>query len=471
MRFIAAFLFLLPSTYLIAQQKPAPAPAQTPVQRALRNAYIVQQGEQLLLQDAIATALGRNYQIKGLQTQEQIARNERIPANAGFYPLITGNVSTNGSRQSVNQTFVDNIRPPQVLNGISNRTTQAGVNLNWTVFNGLANFATYERLGELVRLSQENTRASVEQTIASVVTAYYNVVQQLQQLLAFRQALDISRDRLELARANYEVGTRSKVDFLTAQVDYNADSVTLLTQEQNVQQAKIQLNTLLVRDPFTPFAIRDTIIVRPDLNVDQLRQSMLTNSPLLAAAVLNQKVADINIRLARAQRQPTVNLQTGYNFTFINNEGGFGVADARNRGLTYAVTAAVPIFNGGNIRRLEANARASALAAEYQRADQEVALQQAIAQSFAQYQNSLALLNVEQQNYKIALENIDIAYDRYRVGNSTAVEFRDVQRNAIAAQARLFNAEFNAKAAEVELLRLSSTISQQFLPAGTQAAK
>jgi outer membrane protein len=462
MRSTAFFFWLLSTTYLLAQQQPA----QTPVQRALRNASIQQQGEQLLLQDAIATALSRNYQIKGLQTQEQIARNERIPANAGFYPLVTGNVNANGNRQTIDQTFIDNIRPRQFLRDITNRNTQAGVNLNWTVFNGFANFATYERLGELVRLSQVNTRVSVEQTIADVATAYYDVVRQLQQLLALRQTLDISRDRLDLARANYEVGTRSKVDFLTAQVDYNADSVTLLTQTQNLQQAKIILNTLLVRDPLTEFAVRDTLVARTDLSLDQLRQSMLTNNPLLAAAVLNQRVADLNIRLARAQRQPTINLNTGYNGTFIDNEGGFGVATGRNRGLTYSVQASIPIFNGGNLRRLEANAKANALAAEYQRADQEVALQQAIAQQFTQYQNSLAVLNVEAQTYKIALENVDIAYDRYRVGNSTAVEFRDVQRNALAGQARLFNAEFNAKAAEIELLRLSSSISQQFLPGG-----
>jgi hypothetical protein len=41
------------------------------------------------------------------------------------------------------------------------------------------------------------------------------------------------------------------------------------------------------------------------------------------------------------------------------------------------------------------------------------------------------------------------------------VEFRDVQRNAINAQTRLIDAEFNAKAAEIELFRLSSTITQE----------
>ncbi len=461
MRLLLILFILFVSTPSFAQQKPF----QNPVQRAFKNAFIQQRGDQLRLPEAIAAALVGNYQLKGLQTQEQLARNERLPANAGFYPLITANLNTNGGNQNINQTFIDNVRPPQVLNGIANRTTQTGINLTWTVFNGLANFATYERLGELVRLSQINTRAGVEQTIADVATAYYDVVRQLQQLLSLRQALDISRDRLELAKANYEVGTRSKVDYLTAQVDYNSDSVTLLTQEQSLRAAKILVNTLLVRDPLTEFAVRDTILVNPGLSLPQIRERMAGNNPLLAVAALNRKVADIDIRLARAQRQPTVNLQTGYNFTFIDNQGGFGVATGRNRGLTYSVQAAIPLFSGGNLRRLEANARANALVAQYDLANQLVLLDQAVAQNFTQYQNSLALLNVEVQNYKIALENIDIAYDRFRVGNSTAVEFRDVQRSSVAAQARLFNAEFNAKAAEIELLRLSSYISQTYLEA------
>lgn len=459
MRSIVTILLCFLAVNVFGQNKPF----QNPVQRAMRNASVTQQGETLLLTDAITQALARSYQIKGLQTQEQVAVNERIPANAGFYPLVTANASSNGGLQNINQKFIDNIRPPQIQSGLFNRTTTAGVNLNWTLFNGFANLNTYKRLGELIRLSQINTRVSVEQTIADVATAYYDVVRQLQQLLSFRQALDISRDRLELARANYEVGTRSKVDYLTAQVDYNADSVTLLTQEQSLKSAKILLNTLLIRDPLTEFAIRDTIIAKPDLNIGLIRENMAKNNPLLATAALNRRLADLNIRLARAQRQPVVSVQTGYNYQLIDNQGGFGVATGRNHGLTYSVAAAIPLFTGGNLRRLEANARANALAAEYQQANQEVALQQAVAQTFTQYQNSLALLNVEVQNYKIALENIDIAYDRYRVGNSTAVEFRDVQRNAVAAQARLFTAEFNAKAAEIELLRLSSTISQQFL--------
>lgn len=429
--------------------------------RTRRTSPILQEGATLTLQEAISAALEKSYQIRIFKSQEQIARTDYSTAKASFFPNLTGNLTNNSNLQNLRQEFLDGLRPPQNLYGITNKNTQVGVALNWTVFNGFGNFIAYDRLGEVVKISEVNTRANIEAMVADVATAYYDVIRQLQQLVSLRQALDISRDRLELARANFEVGTRSRVDFLSAQVDYNADSSALVTQQQNVRNAKVLLNTLIVRDPATEFAVRDTIIVKTDISLEQLRQSLNTNNPQLIAAALNRRVANLNVRLARSQRLPTVNLVGGYNFTNIDNQGGFGVRSARNDALVYGIQASVPIFTGFNQRRLIANAQTSALISEYQESDQRLLLQQALEQTYSQYRNSLILVNLEVESYKIANQNVDIAFERYRVGNSTAVEFRDVQRNAVAAETRLINAEFNTKLAEIELLRLSSQILQQ----------
>ena len=438
-----------------AQQTP------NPVQRAQRNATIVQKGESLNLQQAIALALETNYQIRISRTQEQISRLNTSYGNAGFLPIVTGNAQTNPTLQNIRQSYFSAVQPDQRLFGVNNRVATAGINVTWTVFDGLGMFITLDRLKEVVRVNEVNTRANIEQTVANVATAYYDVIRQLQQLLSLRQALDISRDRLELARATYEVGTRSKVDYLSARVDYNADSSALIAQEQLVSNAKILLNTLLVRDPQTEFSVRDTIIVRPNLALDQLQQSLANNNPLLVQAALNRRLANYDTRLLRAQQLPQLDFLAGYNYTDVNNQGGFGVKTGRNDVANYTLRATVPIFNGGNQKRLIQNARIAEIASQYQEADQKNQLQSTLSQTFSQYQNNLRLVNVEVQNYQIANENVDIAYDRYRVGFSTAVEFRDVQRNAVAAQARLIDAEYNAKAAEIELLRLSSIVVQE----------
>ncbi|GAB3806317.1 TolC family protein [Spirosoma humi] len=458
---LSSYLLLafLPFTALAQQQT---QPAQTPIQRALRNSTIVQQGEVVTLGDAIRTALAQNYQIKLTQAQQQIAVYNNTLGNAGMLPSLTGNLNNNNSNQHLRQTFLTPTTQPGDRPGVISRNTTVGINFNWTIFNGFATFYVLDQLKELVRISEVNTRANIEGTVASVSTAYYDVVRQLQRLMAVRQALDISQYRLDLAKTNFEVGSFSKVDYLTAQVDYNVDSAALIAQQLALSNAKILLNTLLVRDPVTEFAVRDTILVRSNLELGQLRESLINNNPLLAAAVLSRRVADLNIKLAKAQQLPTLNLLSGYSYTSTNNQGGNTiVATARNNGFTYGVQASVPIFNGFNQRRLNQVAAVNALSAEYQANDQRVQLDLALTQTYQQYRTNLQLLSLEIQNFKITTQNVDIAYDRYRLGTLTAVGFRDVQRNLLDAQLRLIDAEFNAKTAEIELLRLSSSITQE----------
>jgi outer membrane protein TolC len=55
---------------------------------------------------------------------------------------------------------------------------------------------------------------------------------------------------------------------------------------------------------------------------------------------------------------------------------------------------------------------------------------------------------------------VEIALERYRLGVATPLELREVQRNAVATASRLIDAAYNAKLAEIELQRLSSSIIQ-----------
>ena len=452
------FCLFLPLS-VFAQQ--TPNAIQRAQQRTFTMATLPQTGELLTLQQAIGQAVEKNYQIQINRSQEEIAHNNYTKGNAGYLPVLTTGGNSSGTLQNFRQTYIGGTTPPREGRGIFNRTTNLNATLNYTIYNGYARSTLYAQLKELLQLSSVTTRANVEATVASIATSYYDVIRQLQQFIAFSQALDISRERLELARANYEVGTRSKVDFLSAQVDYNTDSAALISQEQALRTAKIVLNTLLVRDPMDEFSVRDTIIVRPNLQLEPLQQALNTNNPLLASAVLNRTVADLNVRLATAQQLPIVTAQAGYNYQLQDNQGGFGVATGRTGGLAYTVTASIPIFNGYNLKRQIQNARINTNIAQNQVNNQRLQLQSALAQTYRAYQTSLQLLNLEVLNNQLANQNVDIAYDRYRIGNSTFVEFRIVQRNAIDAQTRLIEAEYNAKAAEIELLRLSSTITQE----------
>nr|MCU0353371.1 TolC family protein [Cytophagales bacterium] len=334
-----------------------------------------------------------------------------------------------------------------------------GVNLNWTIL-GAAVSANYRRLEEIREAGRENTEVAIENTVAAVTNAYYNISQQEQLRVVLENALKIAQEQLRLAKNRYDVGSGSRQEFLSAQVNYNTSQSALLTQEQQVVAARIALNQLLVRPATGNIAPTDSLTVNPNLRLEELRDAVRQQNPALLLAQRNRSVASLNARLVQAQRYPLVNVFAGLTRNYQNSRA-FIVPNVTNSAvLNYGATVSVPIFNGMNLNRQVQNARIAQETAEFQYQD---LLNQTLAgleTTFANYTNSLKLIELERQNLQVAEQNVTIALERYKIGVTTLLEVQDVQRNAVAASSRLISAVFNAKLAETELLRLSSQIVQ-----------
>lgn len=417
--------------------------------------------ELLTLENAISAALEKNYAIKIARNREGIAHNDNTRGNAGMLPIVTGTTQANFNNNSLNQTFFpigSTTRDPLVQSGVQNRNSSSGVNVVWTVFDGMGMFATAERLREIENLGKTTVKINIENTVAQVAGAYYDIIRQKQRLETLKDALDISGTRRELAKANYEVGTTSKSEYLAAQVDYNEDQAALVAQEQFLKNSKVNLNALMLRDFNITFNVPDTIVFRKDLDLVQLQQNLSSQNPNLLAANQNRKIAAISEKEIRATRLPQVDLLSSYTYNTLNNEAGFGVKSSRTGSFNYGARLTIPIYDGYNQRRREQNAKINTIITEYQEGDLKNQLLSALERTYNSYQNSVQLFNFEEQNLKIARQNVDLAFERYKFGNSTAIEFREAQRNAVATESRLIEAAFNVKITEIELLRLSSSI-------------
>jgi outer membrane protein len=417
----------------------------------------------LSLENAIAIALEKNYSIRIAEKRVTIAQNDNTLGNAGFLPTLTGVAQKNFTSSHLRQDFFNALQAPLDRAGVNNNNSTSGVALSWTIFDGLGMFISQERLQQLEQAGQTNAKITIENTIAQVSSAYYEIIRQYQRVRALRNALDISNDRLELAKAYYEVGTGSKVDFINAQVDYNGDTAAYIAQEQVLRNAKIDLNSLLSRNPSEDFTIPDTIMTRRDFSVDELKQSLLAQNPNLVLAAQQRRIAELNVRALSAQQYPQVDLLGGFNYNTTNNQAGFGVKSARNDIWSYGARVSVNLFDGFNQRRRIQNARINALITEDIEGDVRNQLLAAFDQTYLNYRNSLQLVALEEANSTLARQNVEIAFERYRVGNSTSYEFREVQRNTVAAETRLIEAEYNAKLAEIELLRLSSRLLEDLI--------
>lgn len=450
------FLLLLPLATLAQLPRARPGQLTRPASVATAPA--------LSLQQAIAEALQHNYGILLSQQDEQIAANNVTRGNAGQLPGLTGNLTRTFNNNNINQRFGE--ADPRVVNGATSNAFNTNVTLGWTIFDGFGMFIAYDRLQSLRAQQQQITRATVEETVENVTSAYYDVVRQAGKITSLEEALTIGQARIDLTQAQVDVGVSAKVEVLTARVDYNADRSLLLQQRQALAAAKITLNALLGRTPRLDFEPSDSLTVTRDLHEDAITAGIRANNPRLAQARLGLDVAAYDRRLIRASRFPQIGLVSGYGLTRNINNAAFAgtvltTSTNQVQGLNYGITAALPIFDGFNLRRQEQNARVAEEQSRLSLDQTTLQLDADAATAFAQYQNFLQLLDLEETNIQLARQNVDIALARYRLGLLTPLALREAQRNQLDAETRLLDIRYSAKQAETALRRLSGELVRE----------
>jgi outer membrane protein TolC len=408
----------------------------------------------LSLLDAIAEGLENNYSILLAYNSAEVSSNNATMGNAGMLPSVTLNGTLN---KGISKTYTryyngdvqDRKGPSTNLNG--------NVALDWTVFDGLAMFANYDRLKELEMMGQENLRASVQQTIASIMNVYFDIVSRQQELDAYGHILKISRLRMSSANDRFLAGRVSKVDLLSAQVDYNADTVSYIQQTEGLRKAKIQLNKLLAKDINADFLASDSIRIDQTLHYGRIHDLALAENPDVLLSRMAVNVSAFTLKAIEGSRYPRVRLTS--NFTMGSSQSATtNVEQGRSGTFTYGATFSVPLFNGLNINRQIKNAKLDREAADirYEQIQKEIEAQ--VAAAFSVYEVNRKLAAFEAANLSLAAENLEIYMDRYRFDVISPVELRDAQRSYIAATNRLIVATFNAKVAETSLKLLTGEV-------------
>lgn len=409
----------------------------------------------LTVEEAITTSLANNYDIRLSRNDSSLAALDYAFSTYAYYPRLNASGGYVFNNNNQKQVLADGSKREST--GIKTNNATASLNLNWTLFDGMKMFITRRRLGELVELGELQIKNQVITSVADVMKVYYDISRQQQQLKAVEEQMRLSSERLKLAQYKFDIGTGTKSDALQAQVDYNAQKSQQLTQQTAIIKLKEQLNNLLALSPTNNFTVLDTIPLHTSLTLDSIQGALPTTNPQLLLAQKSVDIAGLALRERRAERFPTISFNSAYNFSRTNNNtviNQFQPLFNQNHGFNYGFSATIPIFNGYSTRR---NIRAAELDIEYQQLLYKRNLAQLTTdvstayRDYSLYQQTLAL---EEDNIKLVRENLFIAQERYRLGVSTFLEMRTAEQSLADATNRLIQARYNAKVAEIELLRL-----------------
>ena len=417
--------------------------------------------QRLSLNDCIQIGLEHNYDIRISRINQEISDRNVSLGNAGYLPSVNLNAGASGSLNDIRQSHRDGTST--TVNGSNTNTLSSNIALNYTIFNGFAVRTTYQRLKVLQAIGELSVRQSVESFIADIAAEYYNVVRQ--QLLNDNliYTLDLSRQRLNIVRDRYELGASSKLDVLQAQVDFNSDSSKLVQQYETVKNAYINLNILLASDNLNAEiqpADQDIRFV-PELDYDQLLQQALEGNTTLLLSGKQRQISESDLKITQAQALPTITLtsQYGYSQALYNRKASATNERQRTMGLSYGATLAFNLFNGDNRRRMIRNAETQLEIQQvtYQKTEQYI--RSALLSEYMSYTNNKSLLDLELENLATSHENYDTAMERYRLGELSGIELREVQENLHNAEERVIRAKYQVKLAEIALMQLSASIT------------
>ncbi|MEM6337469.1 MAG: TolC family protein, partial [Bacteroidota bacterium] len=342
------------------------------------------------------------------------------------------------------------------FDGIAFRATfDATANASVTIFEGLSRVARYRRLQALADAAGFEAEATREAILADALVAYFDVARQQEQIEALQEAVQLSEERLRIASDRESFGASSELEVRRALVDLNADRAGLLRQQNLLAGTKALLARLIGR-PDMDFAVIDTVLVDTTLQITPLLADALADAPDLLAAQSGVDAADQAETAVQRELWPRVDLTAGYVFDGISEPLGFDQGQVA--GLNYGLTATFNVFNGFDRRRRTQTAQLRQAQARARQEQTELTVVTALESTYAIYERSLALVRLELENVEAANQNVRVAFERFRLGVSTSLELREVQRALTAARSRLAVTLFEAKQAEVDLLTLSSRL-------------
>lgn len=409
------------------------------------------------LQSCIDKGLENNYSLKITRNEETVAGNNATIANAGYLPQVNLSAGYSGTLDNTNSATRATGAVSKERN-VTDHTLRAGVDLNWTIFDGFNIQAKYSRLQELKRQSKTQTRIVIEDYIADIASEYYNFVQQKVRMKNLDYAVELSRERMRIEYERYVIGKSSKLEYKQAQVDFNADRTQSIRQRELLASSRIRLKELMGdHDVKSAFDIADSIItIGQKLNFDTLWNSTLKHNASILKAAQNRTLAELDLKVVASRDYPYLKLNAGYGYTY--NKYDISSTSKRSQwGADFGVTIGMKLFDGNRSRERK-NAHIAIENADLAQKNLELGIYADLCDLWQAYENNLKLLEFERENVKTARENHEIACERNLLGNLSGIEMREAQKSLLDAEERILAAQYDTKICEISLLLISGKI-------------
>ena len=387
----------------------------------------------LNLPKTVQMALDYNRDIKNSQYALKKAEYTIDEAKAGKAPVVDYTFSTQRSRATDASLAASRSR-----NAISNAF---GNNLSVTI--PLYTGGKVEGNIDVAKLGKTNAQEDIlrveQATKYSAIEGYYG-------LLAYQDL----QGHLDNVQAQYNVGTKAKVDVLSSDVSLANAKTTAITADNNVAIAESNLNNILGLPLETKLNLADHQLPFDTYNIslqEATDYAMKYRPEVLQAAIAVQQ-AERNIDIADAGNKPTVAITGGNNWA----DNTFPGIDANKRSWNIGAGVTYNFYDGGATKAKVNQAKQDLLVARETEQKTREAVQLEVKQAYLNIRSAAQKVEETQTVVDQAHENYRIQNIRYQAGVGINLDVLDAQLSLNEAQVNHIQAlyDYNVGIAKLE---------------------
>lgn len=397
-------------------------------------------GKQLTLHDCIEIALQKNTSVLQAEYSSQGQSARLLSAYGALLPTISGSGQFQYSnRQSPGGYVVVGGTVLPVSNISINRSYSAGVGANYTLFDGMANFAGLSQVRSQSQSAEENYTRAKQTAIYQTTQNYLMVFNSRDQLKISQDNLKRDQQQLESIKESNSVGSSSLADVYQQQAIVSGDEYSLVQAKNAYDQARANMkfflgipvtDSVIFADSGISSEIDTTEFTQVNQKYSQMAQLLdkaLEARPDYRAAIENVNATKSSVTIAKAAYSPTISAFAQYGITGPELQN-----INQNRSFYGGLSLSLPIFNGfqtqTGIEVADVNMKSAEQTLDATRRQVQLDVYQALLSLHAAEKGYESAGNA----VTYAKINLETAQEKYKIGSGTLLDV--LTANAIYTQ-------------------------------------
>ena len=399
----------------------------------------------LSLDEAIQLGLKNNLSALQADTNNRLARIERIRALAALLPTVDASVGEHVQETNIAVFGFRFAGIPNIIGPFGYSDVRANAAMNLIDLSARKDLKSVEQQQKATDLSAQDARDLVVEAVAN---SYLTIIASAARVEAARSEADTAQALYERARDQHAAGVSPAIDELRSQVEWKSRQQQLLASQNQFAKAKLTLARVTGWPPAQDFELSDSAPYGPleGLTAEQMLDRAHQSRGDYLSLRAQIQAAQLAREAALAERYPKLALEGNY--------GANGVNPAQlHATFEFVGSVKVNVFDGGRIHADIAQADVSIRQRQDEIGDLERKIEVDIRSALLDLKSAADQVTVSRDNLDVANQTLMQARDRFAAGVTDNIEVVQAQDAVANAQEALISSMYAHNLGKVALAR------------------